>query len=94
MQISILLYYSCYSSLFQHLPIVSQQIQILTYFLEVLFDQRHPQIINPYNNKSSDLSGFLTCSYIPESQTVAISPVVSLAETAVTGLLCPARLWT
>lgn len=30
----------------------------------------------------------------PESQTVAMSPDVSLADTAVTGLLCPARLWT
>lgn len=29
-----------------------------------------------------------------ESHTVAMSPVVSLAETAVTGLLCPARLCT
>lgn len=30
----------------------------------------------------------------PESQTVAMSPVVSLADTAVTGLLWPVRLWT
>lgn len=47
--------------------IVSQQIQILKYFLEALFDQMHPQMINthsnPHNNTSRDLSGLLTCSF-------------------------------
>lgn len=64
----------------------------------------HPQMINTHSvtNLIARLMIYLArkteqfspLKNIPESQTVAISPVVSLAETAVTGLLCPARLWT
>lgn len=46
------------------------------------------------NKKRTDCHLYCDRKHPPESQTVAISPVVSLADTAFTGLLWPVRLWT